>query len=256
MYMITRRALLSGGIALLAAPRGFATEIAEKLDVPASEGPVALTRYAASQTAKRPAVVVLHGSRGFELRLLAYQRYADALTEAGIDVYLARYYGPADAEALQKLSTSEKREAYENERYDAWTARVSSATTAILARPESTGRLGLLGFSLGGFVAAATAARDERVAALAVLYGGMPEKIAPQVKRMPPMIELHGDADRNVSLANGQALVKLAKAVGAEADQIIYPGKPHGFDFSDRDPATGDAIAHVVGFFKTRLSAA
>jgi carboxymethylenebutenolidase len=256
MHMISRRNLLGGGAALLAASRASATELAEKLDVPASEGPVALTRYTANEAGKRPAVIVLHGSRGFELRLLAYQRYADALTAVGIDVFLARYYGPADAEALQKLGTSEKREAYEDGRYGVWADRVSSTVTAILARPESSGRLGLLGFSLGGFVAAATAARDERIAALAVLYGGMPEKIASHVKRMPPLLELHGDADRNVPLANGVALIKLAKSVGAEADQITYPGKPHGFDFSDRDSATGDAIAHVVGFFKTRLVAA
>jgi carboxymethylenebutenolidase len=256
MHMINRRSILGGGIALLTASRTLATEITEKIDVAASEGPVALTRYAANQAGKRPAVMVLHGSRGFELRLLAYQRYADALTAVGIDVYLARYYGPADAEALGKLGTSEKREAYEDARYGVWAHRVSSTVTAILARPECSGLLGLLGFSLGGFVAAATVARDERVAALAVLYGGMPEKIAPQVKRMPPTIELHGDADRNVPLANGVALVKLAKAAGAEAVQITYPGKPHGFDFSDRDPATGDAVAHVVGFFKTRLIAA
>jgi carboxymethylenebutenolidase len=255
MHMISRRNLLGSGIAF-AASRAVATEIAEKLDVPASEGPVTLTRYAASLTGKRPAVVVLHGSRGFELRPLAYQRYADALTAGGIDVYLARYYGPADAEALENLGTSEKREAYEDERYGMWADRVSSTVAAILARPECSGRLGLLGFSLGGFVAAATAARDERVAALAVLYGGMPEKIAPHVKRMPPLIELHGDADHNVPLASGVALVKLAKTVGAEAEQITYPGKPHGFDFSDRDPAAGDAIAHVVAFFKTRLIAA
>jgi carboxymethylenebutenolidase len=256
MHIISRRGILGGGIALLATSRTSAAEIPENLDAPANEGPVALTRYAANQSGKRPAVVVLHGSRGFELRLGAYQRYADALTEAGIDAYLARYYGPADAEALQRLATSEKREAYEGERYGVWADRVSSTVAAILARPECSGRLGLLGFSLGGFVAAATAARDERVAALAVLYGGMPEKIAAKVKRMPPLLELHGDADRNVPLANGVALVKLAKSVGAEADQITYPGKQHGFDFSDHDPATGDAIAHVVGFFKTRLIAA
>lgn len=253
MQMISRRRILGGGVALLAASRAFATDGAEKLDVPGSEGPVALTRYAAPQAGKRPAVVVLHGSRGFELRPLAYQHYADALTEAGIDVYLARYYGPADAEALQKLGTAEKREAYEDGRYDIWADRVSSTVTSILTRPESSGRLGLLGFSLGGFVAAATAARDEHVAALAVLYGGMPQKMTPHVKRMPPLLELHGDADRNVPLANGVALVKLARSVGAEADQITYPGKLHGFDFSERDPATADAIAHVVGFFKNRL---
>ena len=94
MHMISRRSILGGGFALLAAPRASATEITEKLDVPASEGPVALTRYAANKTGKRPAVIVLHGSRGFELRLLAYQRYADALTAVGIDVYLGPLLRP------------------------------------------------------------------------------------------------------------------------------------------------------------------
>ena len=138
MHMISRRNLLGGGAVLLAASRAFATE-AEKLDIAANAGPVALTRYAANQAGKRPAVIVLHGSRGFELRLLAYQRYADALTAAGIDVYLARYYGPADAEALQKLGTSEKREAYEDERYGMWADRVSSTVTAILGGRRAPG---------------------------------------------------------------------------------------------------------------------
>ena len=53
---------------------------------------VALTRYAADQVGKRPAVVVLHGSRGVVLKPRAYQRYADALNAIGIDAYLARYF--------------------------------------------------------------------------------------------------------------------------------------------------------------------
>jgi carboxymethylenebutenolidase len=83
---------------------------------------------------------------------------------------------------------------------------------------------------LGGFVAADAAARDERIAALAVLYGGMPDAMVPEVKHLPPLIELHGEADRNVPFAMGE-LVKLGKAVGAEAELVAYPGKPHGFDF-------------------------
>src|ERR1700760_1007205 len=138
MHVISRRSILGTGLAMLAVSRASATDVAEKLDAPASEGPIALTRYAAAQPGKRPAVVVLHGSRGFELRPLAYQRYADALTATGIDVYLAGYFGPADAETLGKLGTSEKREAYEDARYDVWANRVSSALTAVLARPESS----------------------------------------------------------------------------------------------------------------------
>ena len=88
------------------------------------------------------------------------------------------------------------------------------------------------------------------------MYGGMPDKIAPQVKRLPPLIELHGEADQNVPLARGEELVKLAKAVGAQAELVKYPGKAHGFDFSDSDPMTTDAVNRVAGFFQSRLNAA
>jgi carboxymethylenebutenolidase len=67
---------------------------------------------------------------------------------------------------------------------------------------------------------------------------------------------LHGDADRNIPPAKGQELVKLAKAVGAEAEFIAYPGKPHGFDFSDTDPVAADALDRVTKFFEARLKSA
>jgi carboxymethylenebutenolidase len=93
----------------------------------------------------------------------------------------------------------------------------------------------------------------ERVSALAVLYGGMPDAMVPEVKRLPPLIELHGEADRNVPFAKGAELVQLAKAIGADAELIAYPGKPHGFHFSDTDPMTADAVSRVVKFFESRL---
>jgi carboxymethylenebutenolidase len=49
-----------------------------------------------------------------------------------------------------------------------------------------------------------------------------------------------------------KGLVMLAKAAG-EAEQVTYPGKTHGFDFSDTDPATFDAISRVTGFFGAHL---
>jgi carboxymethylenebutenolidase len=134
-----------------------------------------------------------------------------------------------------------------------WAKEISSVVTTILARPDCSSRIGLLGFSLGGYVAADTAARDERITALAVMYGGMPDTMVSEVKHLPPLIELHGEADRNVPPAKGEELVKLAKAIGVEAEFVGYPGKPHGFDFSDDDPMTAYALTRIVGFFEARL---
>lgn len=253
MRTLSRRSLL-GGVALVAVSRPLAAATTEKLSVDAIEGQVTLNRYASAGSGKRPAVLLLHGTRGFDLRLRAYERYADALTAGGIDAYLVRYYTTADEHAFETMRTRESREAYETKRFGAWAERVSSVLATVLARADSSGRAGLLGFSLGGYVAAATAARDARVAALAVLYAGMPEKIAPEVKRLPPMIELHGEADRNVPLAVGEPLVKLAKSVGAPAEIVTYPGKGHGFDFADGDPMTADAVGRVSRFLQAHLS--
>jgi carboxymethylenebutenolidase len=250
----SRRHVL-GGLALLTFARPSLADAIETSSVEAREGPLSWTHYAASGSAKRPAVIILHGSRGLELRPRAYQRYAEALAAEGIDACLVRYFGPADAEALSKLPTPASRGAYDEGRFGVWSDRVSAAVTAILSRPDSSGRLGLLGFSLGGFVAATTAARDDRVSALAVLYGGMPRKVAPGVTRLPALIELHGDADHNVAPADGEALVALAKSVGAPAEHVVYPGKGHGFDFADNDPMTADAIQRVTHFFTERLMA-
>ncbi|WP_161491900.1 dienelactone hydrolase family protein [Bradyrhizobium centrolobii] len=207
-------------------------------------------------TGKRPAVILLHGSRGIELKPRAYGRYADALSAKGIDAYLLRYMTDSDTAALNpKTSTQESREAYDTGRFDGWSDTVSATVTTILDRLDSSGRVGLLGFSLGGFIAANTAARDERIAALAVLYAGMHEAMAGKVKHMPPMIALHGEADRNVPIANGKKLIELARSVGAEAEFVPYPDRSHGFDFSDTDPMTSDAIGRVTRFFQARLAA-
>ncbi len=75
------------------------------------------------------------------------------------------------------------------------------------------------------------------------------------VKDCPPLLELHGAADHNVPLAQGAALAKPAKAVGAPAEQVTYTGKAHGFDVSDSDPIATDAIDRVVRFFRSWLQA-
>jgi carboxymethylenebutenolidase len=255
MHTINRREAVAG-LALLAVSGPARAGMPEQFSVEADEGSVALTRYPTDHAGRRPSVLLLHGSHGFELKPRAYQRYADALSAKGIDAYLIRYLTAADAPAFEPKTTQARREAYEATRFDSWSKRVSSVVTAILARPDSSGRIGLLGFSLGGYVASATAARDERVAALAVLYGGMPDAMVSHVKHLPPLIELHGEADRNIPLAEGEALVKLGKAIGTEAELVAYPDRPHGFDFSDTDPMTADAVGRVTRFFESRLGIA
>ncbi|MCP3445184.1 dienelactone hydrolase family protein [Bradyrhizobium sp. CCGUVB14] len=249
--MINRRAALAA-IAAQLIPVTARSAPGEQFNVASGHDSLPVSRYAAAVDGKRPAVIVLHGSRGIELRTRAYERYADALTARGIDTYFLRYMTPADMAALTATS-HDIREAYETTRFDGWADTVAATVTAVLDRSDSSGRIGLLGFSLGSYVAAEAAARDTRVAALAVLYGGMPQAMTTRIKHMPPLIALHGEADKNVPIAEGRQLVALGKSFGAETEFVPYPGKAHGFDFSDTDPMTQDAIDRVTRFFQAKL---
>jgi carboxymethylenebutenolidase len=249
---ISRRTVL-GGVALLALHKCAQAEPLERLSVDGFDGTVVLNRYSLVHAAKRPAVLILHGGRGVELNPLAYERYANALAAAGIDAYLVQYFTSADREALGANNSPRSRDDYRTARFEGWTKRISSVVSSIMARADSSGRIGLLGFSLGGFVAADTAARDERVAALAVMYGGMPNARVSLTKRLPPLIELHGDADTTINPVKGEELVRLAKSLGGIAEHVVYAGRTHGFDFSGNDPMTFDAIGRIVAFFQARL---
>ena len=252
---LARRAVL-GGIAAAVVASIVEAVPAEELSVDAEDGIVELSRYSADRIGNRPAVLLLHGAGGIDRNVRAYERYAVRLAAVGLDAYLVRYFTLADTQALDlKTTTRETRDAYYTQRFDGWATRVCVIVSAVLRRPECSGRIGLLGFSLGGYVAASAAAQDDRIGALAVLYGGMPDAMVQRVRHLPPVLELHGDADRNVPLAKGEELVRLAKAVGAPAELAAYPGLAHGFDFSETDPVAVDAIDRVVGFFRGRLGA-
>jgi carboxymethylenebutenolidase len=62
---------------------------------------VAWRRYAAKRDGRRPSVILLHGTRGFEFKLSAYERYANALTAERIDAYLFEYYAPIDSATVK-----------------------------------------------------------------------------------------------------------------------------------------------------------
>jgi carboxymethylenebutenolidase len=103
MHTINRREAVAG-LALLAVSGPARAGMPEQLSVEADEGSVALTRYPTDQAGRRPSVLLLHGSHGFELKPRAYQRYADALSAKGIDAYLIRYLRP-----MRRLSNPRRR---------------------------------------------------------------------------------------------------------------------------------------------------
>lgn len=231
----------------------WAADIAGRaLTVPTAERPVTVRLYTAPGETTRPAVVILHGRQGLEPFAAAYTRYATAIAGQGLDAYLVSYHSDADDKAMHSPDRAYRQGTFD-QRLQAWSQLVSEVVSFVLSRPASSGRVGLLGFSNGGYLAVASAAQDPRVAALVVLYGGVPGVLHDQLTRLPPRLALHGDADRNVPLSEGQALVVVARALGAPAELVVYPGAGHGFDFDPHSAEAEDTRHRVLAFLWQRL---
>lgn len=211
---------------------------------------VTVQYFAAPGGDARPAVVILHGVQGIDAFPDFYRRYAAAIAASGIDAYLVPYYDDAELARAKGIAGKERRAVFDD-RCRAWSSLVSEVVSSALAQGRSSGRVGVLGFSQGGFLATAVAAQDSRISALVVFYGGLPSILRDAITRLPPLLELHGDADDVVALAYGQELVDRARQLGQASQIVVYPGAGHGFDGADAI----DAQRRTLAFFRQGLLA-
>src|SRR5262245_38276298 len=137
---------------------------------------------------RAPAIIVVHGSSGGGSQFEAYGR---EFTRLGYHVFVVHYF-ERTGHAYVYPQIVEKH-------FLEWMETLAQAVTFAINEPgvDAT-RIALLGISLGGYLSLALASQDQRVAAVIEIFGGMPKQIAPLVKRMPPVLILHGDADEVV----------------------------------------------------------
>ncbi len=95
------------------------------------------------------------------------------------------------------------------------------------ARPDSTGRVGAVGFCFGGGVASSLAVRVPDLGAAVSFYGGAPsaEDVA---KIKAPVLVHHGEMDARL-VGSWPAYQSALQAAGVVHEGYIYPGAQHGF---------------------------
>lgn len=222
--------------------------------------PAFLARPAADEPA--PAVVVVHDING------ANDFYRDLARRLATEGYLAILpdffvrEGPPAAptpEAVrERAGRLDQRRALRD---------LAAAQAAARDHPAGNGRVGVIGFCLGGTMVLLAAAQENRPDAV-VAYYGFP--VRPPTERAPlrpidvaadvraPAIAFWGDDDRAVGMENVETYRTALTAAGIAHDVTIYPGYPHGFlTFDPASPwAEGarDSWAKTVRFFETHLS--
>lgn len=202
--------------------------------------------FAPNSPGKHPAVVVVHGHGGVgEGKRSGSHGLARHLARAGYVAMVPHYFGGLKPDS---------RDGRKNARsFAVWARTVSDAVGSAARRPDvEPKRIGLLGSSLGSWVSLSVAARDRRVSAVVENFGGWPawEELNPA--RLPPVLILHGDADRNVPVQEAYQLEQIVQEAGVPYEMHIYAGAGHGFRGDDG----ADALRRTVEFFDMHVKRA
>ncbi len=112
--------------------------------------------------------------------------------------------------------------------------------------------VGLLGYSLGGLLAIDAAESSAAIGAVAVVAGGFEsDRAALCSAHLPPMLILHGGADKRVPVERADALAQMGRRAGALVESVVYPMEGHHLGVS----AERDALDRAAAFFAARLDA-
>ena len=132
---------------------------------------------------------------------------------------------------------------------DAGVKDIMKTVRAAIELPESTGKVGLLGYCLGALMAFITAARYKVDAAVAY-HGGDTEKYLGEVGGLEAPLLMHlGEEDEFISKA-AQAEIKAALAGKPNATVYSYPGQCHAF--SRHNGAHYNAAAATLANARTK----
>jgi dienelactone hydrolase len=201
---------------------------------------IPLDVFSSGDNGAHPAVLVLHGSGGMWNPM--YHQYAQQFSRLGYTVFVLHYFA--------RTATSWADDAAIERHFSEWMQTISDALDFI-ARQSGVddGRIAVVGFSLGAFLALAVASQHARVKAVIDFFGGLPQQLASACTRMPPVLILHGDADERVPVRWAYELESLLARCGTAYEMKIYPGAGHKLNL----PAMLDAGQRAVQFLKKHL---
>jgi carboxymethylenebutenolidase len=196
-------------------------------------------------------IVVLHGSSGIGPN---YSGFGATLAQHGFVALVLDYYRET---GNARIGSEEKLELW-----PVWQETLVNAVQHLERHPRVTpGRLGLVGFSRGAFLAVSVAGQLPQVKAVVDFYGGGgggPASLENDVSGLPPLLILHGEDDGVVPVSFAHRLNDAAQAAGAEVELHTYSGVGHAFNlpsYPSRYDAevAADAFDRTVLFLRSRL---
>jgi dienelactone hydrolase len=190
-----------------------------------------------------PAIIVLHGAGGIDSGNAYVRQIASLVAANGYATFLVEYF--------DRTGTVYADESMMRRNADKWLATVDDAVTFVSAHDNiNPRRIAIFGYSLGGYLAIAQSSRDPRIRAVVELAGGIEPDLARTVKRLPPMLIIHGRNDGRVPFARATELERLALKLGTHVETEFLVNERHILS----PIAAFHAIARALEFFQTHLN--
>jgi carboxymethylenebutenolidase len=125
-------------------------------------------------------------------------------------------------------------------------------TDAARAAVAEVGKVGIIGFCMGGTVAFIGATRLDGFSAASGFYGGSIEAFADETPRCPTQLH-YGSKDQGIPMSN----VDSVRERRPDCDVYVYEGADHGFHCDERASfhaeASKEAWARTVAFFSEHI---
>ncbi len=183
-----------------------------------------------------PAVIGLHGSGGGHASM---SDPAELLAAQGFAVYILHYFDRTGTIGVVDKQTAMRH-------FPLWGKTLWDAISHVERQDiVDRNRIGLLGFSLGAYLALSVAAVDSRVQAVVEFFGGLPKEIKFFMRRLCPVLILHGDADPTVPVEEAHHLREVLEQKNIPYEMQIYPGVGHSFTADIWQDARGRTLAFL-----------
>jgi carboxymethylenebutenolidase len=167
-----------------------------------------------------PIVCTLHGSGG--LANVGHLQFAQLLADRGFAVFVPHYF--------ECTGTNWADDATIWREFPVWMQTISDALDfAERQAGADAERIGVVGFSLGAYLALSLATQQKRVKAVVDFFGGMPDHFAELLNGMPPVLILHGEADSVVPVTEAHKIARMLESRKLPFEMKLYKNAGHGF---------------------------
>jgi carboxymethylenebutenolidase len=196
----------------------------------------------AGQPGKRPAVIAIHENRGLNPHIedVARRLALEGYLALAPDLLSVNGGTPPDEDKARELHTKTEREDM--------IAAALAAIPVLQKHPESTGKVGAVGFCFGGGVVNRMAADSPELAAAIPYYGvQVPAEMVPAIKAALLLQYAENDDNINKGIAAYEAALKTNNK---KYTIHIYPGTQHAFN-NDTGAARYNKVAADLAWSRT-----